>query len=443
MFELPELFGSPYVLPAIIVVVVLLLLLLLLSVSRRRRAGSAGKSDRPATAASASRTAATAPAAAIKARESSDRARGANAKTGPYITPSEGDPIAGVVRSILQGWGDLTAEDTNRLRIFRSDKVVAAISAAELPKNLKNAEHARTRLTQLRHFASSLQESPASSQETRPEAVATTEVPPAGDEVVPAGTTSDAGEGTSASSEKTGAEDTTETTWGVEKTAVLTSTAGATASWYSASVAGDAPSDVGEADKDEAASAAAALEVASRDALQIPSEEGTLEEAEAFVEEEVEEAEIFAEERSKEAEAVVEEEINLLEETTIEEELPKTGAAPVAEEPPEPGEPAAAEKVAGAGGFFSGLRASVSTAHDIMALPADEQVGMLAFLHPSELGKVFQATGDAELKKSVIDTLEHIGNTSSLDIIHNCLDDPDPEIQVYALDAADRLLGVN
>ena len=44
MFELPELLGSPYVMPAIIIVVALLLLLLLITMVRRRRARSAGRS---------------------------------------------------------------------------------------------------------------------------------------------------------------------------------------------------------------------------------------------------------------------------------------------------------------------------------------------------------------------------------------------------------------
>jgi len=42
----------------------------------------------------------------------------------------------------------------------------------------------------------------------------------------------------------------------------------------------------------------------------------------------------------------------------------------------------------------------------------------------------------------VIDVLENLGTPASLDVLRRCLDDPDPEIQLYAVDAADRLLGV-
>ena len=83
----------------------------------------------------------------------------------------------------------------------------------------------------------------------------------------------------------------------------------------------------------------------------------------------------------------------------------------------------------------------VSTATDVMALPPNDRPDMLAFLPPAELSKVFKSTDDSNLKKAVIDTLEHVGNTASLDAIHESLDDPDPEVQLYALDAADRILG--
>lgn len=89
------------------------------------------------------------------------------------------------------------------------------------------------------------------------------------------------------------------------------------------------------------------------------------------------------------------------------------------------------------------LSRNVTTAADIFALPEDERVEMLAFLDASELVKVLKTTEDRELKKGVIDTLEHIGGIASLDAIQASLDDPDPEIQLYALDAADRLLGKN
>ena len=67
---------------------------------------------------------------------------------------------------------------------------------------------------------------------------------------------------------------------------------------------------------------------------------------------------------------------------------------------------------------------------------------MTAFLEPSELTATFRATEDPELKKAVIDTLEHIGSPASLTALGNCFDDADGGIQLYALEAADRLLGI-
>ena len=120
-----------------------------------------------------------------------------------------------------------------------------------------------------------------------------------------------------------------------------------------------------------------------------------------------------------------------IEEAALLEEMPQVEELPEVEEVFE-------EVVASAA---SGASARVESAADLLALPAVEQAGKLAFLEPEELSKVFQTTGDKSLKKSVIDTLEHSGSTASLDAIHACLEDPDPEIQLYALDAADRLLG--
>ena len=67
---------------------------------------------------------------------------------------------------------------------------------------------------------------------------------------------------------------------------------------------------------------------------------------------------------------------------------------------------------------------------------------MLAFLEPPELARVVETSDDRGLKKSVIDVLENLGSSGSLDVLRRCLDDPDQEIQLYALDAADRLLGM-
>jgi len=90
----------------------------------------------------------------------------------------------------------------------------------------------------------------------------------------------------------------------------------------------------------------------------------------------------------------------------------------------------------------SRLSVKVETAEQLLALPAGERTDMAAFLPPAELVAAFRATHDADLKKAVIDTLEHIGSPASLNALGNCFEDADSGIQTYALAAADRLLGV-
>jgi hypothetical protein len=112
-------------------------------------------------------------------------------------------------------------------------------------------------------------------------------------------------------------------------------------------------------------------------------------------------------------------------------------AAPLFERP----QASAARGALASDDFLTDLGRRISTAEALLALPAGEQASMLPFLKPSELGKVLQTVTDTELKKAVIDTLESVGSPSALDIIYHCLDDPDPQIQSKALEAADRLLG--
>jgi hypothetical protein len=90
---------------------------------------------------------------------------------------------------------------------------------------------------------------------------------------------------------------------------------------------------------------------------------------------------------------------------------------------------------------LSSLHGRIRTADELMALQPEERADMLAFLEPSELSRVIGRSDERELKKSAIDVLENLGSPASLDVIRQCLDDPDQEIQLYALDAADRLLG--
>ena len=307
------------------------------------------------------------------------------------------DPLRAVVADILQGWGELTAEDTKRLEVFRPDKVVAAVEAVELSKEAKTAKYAQTRLAQLRHYAADLdtktkrlaaeaavispEPAPATDFAMEPDAAVAVEpaVEPKEEPAPrPVSATAEAGEH-------------------VLEPAVPTATVGGAALWP------------------------------EPNAPWLPEEEHTVEEA----------APAFAEEPVLEDEPGFEQSPVFL------------GEAPTFEAtPPESGHTFADTSLLAARtqvpeDSLSSLHLKIKTAADLMALPAEERADMVVFLEPSELAKVFEAAEDPDLKKAIIDMLEHVGNPTSLDVLRRCLDDPDPEIEVYALEAADRLLGVD
>jgi hypothetical protein len=76
-------------------------------------------------------------------------------------------------------------------------------------------------------------------------------------------------------------------------------------------------------------------------------------------------------------------------------------------------------------------------ARDIMALPKGDRLEVIGFL----LGGVINSSGNTpELKRAIIDTLEHLHSAALVNVLLDCIDDPDPIVQEYALAAADRLL---
>lgn len=83
----------------------------------------------------------------------------------------------------------------------------------------------------------------------------------------------------------------------------------------------------------------------------------------------------------------------------------------------------------------------LETAEDVLSLEVSEREDALTFLQPLELGRLFAATQDTHLKFSIIDILGREQDTDSIEALQACLDDPDPEVQLYALEAAERILG--
>lgn len=578
MFELPELFGSPYILPAIVVIVVLILVLVLLRMRAKRKmaaeagdgeAGAksranrgpayesglepAGKPDKHAlraaaqaqkaeaqAAAQAQKAEAQAARAAEKAAQpSKGRGRRAEADGAPadldtgmdyltddlpeaeaavfaagggaaaglgaaatidvadagavpppppwndtptpeatealpeedlYATPATeprshtghkaqpapresvlpgSDPVRTVVTDILQGWGDLAVEDTNRLEVFRPERVLAAITTAELPKDLKSSEYARTRLTQLKRYAANLERgeekviiAPVSAHEFSGLAGEriSADTAETGAAAQAAGIGANAAglgaAGVGAAALATGA---SAGTFPYDRPTVApavaspadpppTQTVDATPAAGTATTPGTAwEADVAEAHKstETAIAVAAAAFWARSDAPPQPPVQ----------------PEPPAPTEPVQTEPVPTVKPSPLDVWATDQEQPPP---PVAEKPVLQWEPVVPKADTPAApshdDFLTSLRGEISTAAGLMALPAGDRKEMLVFLKPGELAKVFAAATDSELKKSVIDALEDIGSSSALDVIHSCLDDPDPEVQIHALDAADRLL---
>lgn len=273
----------------------------------------------------------------------------------PLETGQLGDPIGRVIANMVHGWGNLEETDLNRLKLFRLEKVQAAVLAYELPKELKNDQQARSRLTQMQQFVNQLVSTP------RPAAKAT-DTPPA---AVPA------------------AEEPSST--------------------HAAQPTDDAFASARPAEEPKLSSGFASFYAA-------PTPEPV-------------------------------------------QPAPAAQPAPFAEPEPEPmpdveppvlslyssrvtsGDPLAAEPAP--------VNRNIKTAKDLLELSEEQQAQMVMFLEPAELSKVFDQTENADVKRSIIDTLEHVSNPASLEVLRRCLDDPDQEIQVYALRAADRMLGVN
>jgi len=419
----PELFGSPYVLPAIIVVVLLLLLLTLILIRRKRRVVVPGDVDRMAMGAdpsgpvdrrgvtapgpvdtamppvSSAVTASPQPPAPVQpiAQERPGPVADHPAEWSPSAMP-QFDPLQATVLDILQGWGELTPEDTNRLDVFRPERVIAAVAAAEVPKELKNSEYAHTRLAQLRRYVASIERPEAAPIASHPQplqpsptqAVAPTSQP----EIV---------QPLNAAAVQQAAE------------AVQAVAAPASAATLAASAAAVDAVAVDEPAVDT-----------TPPAMVVPMAGAATQRVSA-----AEPTSVTEPTRAAEAPTAY---------ATIQAEPPEASAPP--EAIPSPLEPAPPRVGGGLshGDFLASLRGTISTAGGVLALPAQDRAEMLAFLEPNELHKVFQATSDKQLKLAVIDTLESVGSPTALKIIHSCLDDPDPYVQLHALDAAERLL---
>jgi hypothetical protein len=315
------------------------------------------------------------------------------------------DPLKEVILDLVQGWGDLGPEDLKRLEIFRPEKVLELAEAMQLPKNVKGNEYSGTRLRQIRQYA----------------ATAKTEQKP-----------------TQASS-------------GGSPEATLTTAAGVAASAGALST----PAASGAAAAGEAAAAAARAVPGSSWPATAPPAQPTEASSPAWPGATRADAKPLASEVIPSPPAPESDRASAsgVAQSSATSDMGRPGFAGFAAKPAD--EILAAKP---AGTIFAPVttppesRAAEATELAPATVPAIQhrseakdrtrplQATALAFLQPAELSRVFGESHDTTLKKTIIDNLEHLGSPSALDVLRTCLDDPDPEVQMHALEAADRML---
>lgn len=374
--------------------------------------------------------------------------------------PAGTDPLNATIQEILDGWGELTPEDMKRLELFRADRLSEALTAVQLSKSKSN--DAKVRLSQMRQYAAGL-ERRAQDIQMAQAATAAAALAAATAAAPQAGGAPDAGP-SPATVVQPPFEQRSPIFAGYATPVVPAVAAGLSApvmpaappapstavpeatpasrSFYDAEPPKPAEIDPPAAVADPASSWAEPRPVWE------PDPEPELEEmpAPVFDEIEMEPAEVQLDTSGLGAALNEPMGMPMRETFPAEEEsedtffaaapprieLPSYSGAPFDDDLFWDDEPAA----------VAPLSAKVETAEQLLALPPNERVDMAALLPPTELAAAFRATHDPELKKAVIDTLEHIGTPSSLNALGCCFEDADSDIQVYALAAADRLLGM-
>lgn len=416
---MPVLFGNIYYLPAIVVVVLLLVLLLVVLLRKQRSAKGevyemiAAPAMEPVPAVPpqvAQQYAQPIPAPPVQAqpeelvaqepgkkRHKEKRGKKSNAEVENYVAeqPQESTPaprqagsrsmaavpipdpltlsgpLTGIIVDIIQGWGDIEDADLNRLKLFRPEKVRAAIQDFQLPKEMKSDQQAFNRFSTLQRWAAELPDSPsvvpqpAAPAEVAPQPPQPPQTPrPAQPFIQPI--------------------DFAETFASIQAVQMPAPQQAPQAQTYM-STRTDA---VAQATTPPTLSFSTPLATTpGPEVAPAPPSAPTVALDEGWA--------------------------------TVEEQIRNE---------PAPSEFALVEP---------------RTASDLMLLPDEDRRKKVVHLDPPELAKVFDQTNDPELKKAVINRLENAGNPASLEVLRRCLDDPDPEIQYHALQAADRLLGVD
>ncbi len=374
------------------------------------------------------------------------------AKAAPVAAPAAplateaSDPISVTILDLLNGWGDLTPEDMKRLELFRPDRLGAALLAVELPKSKSN--DMKVRLNQMRQYATDLARRAEADQAI---ASAAAPEPPVSAPPIPSGAEAERPEPAAwpaPTPEPRFLSEPLATAPGLPQEPEVKPEVNPplSRSFYDSDPEVLPPQPgASEPEPNETAS----LWSKPRPAWE-PDPEPALEEIPAPTFEEIDYDVPATQEETPAPEAI-----------SSSDERPASMGVPLDTTPlsaalsmgldaeektassPEPPRPARGGVVwGGVPPARLGRATQGGTAGQRLALPPEERIDMAAFLPPTELVATFRATQDPELKKTVVDTLEHIGSPASLNALGNCFEDTDPDIQIYALAAADRLLGV-
>ena len=401
------------------------------------------------------------------------------------------DPAASLVRNLVEGQGSLSGDELHRMELYRADKLLAAISALEEEFGGKKNENRRKRLQRLRQYAETLQQGPEEWEEAETQEIPTAQPLTTAPGPSPA-PSSEPSPGSSEApgddqSEKPAAEpelaetapadtpDTGETapdaaveseplweSWEEEseptqETELLSENEGAPV--YLEEESDEAvypPSVVGEeetlwpfeAPAEDISTPAAAPDVeVELDGVAQTGEEPV--------------AELVAEEPAPESEAeepVAEEPVAEsageapAEEPEAEEPAPEPvaeGFAPakewviaedaVAVEEAPPVEDAAPAEEWTVSEEAAAEEAAVAEPLAKDAAPADG-LPPLAGLSTEELAGLLASVEDKSIRVAAIDQLVAQPSPEGLQALYQCLEDPDPEIQLHALEAAEKLL---
>ncbi len=348
-----------------------------------------------------------------------------------HPVPRSADPAASLVRKLVEGQGSLSGDELHRMELYRADRLLAAIGSLEEEFGGKKNENRRKRLQRLRQYAETLQQRPDELEEAE-----TMETPAGQDLTTAPGLSPDASPDASPDSSPDSPEATV-----VDKSEKAAA---------EPELAEPEPAETGDtgAPKPDAVSEPEPMWESWEEESEPTQETELLSEsggAPFYLEEESDEAvypspvvgeeeadwpfEAPAEDISTPAAPEVEfaDIAQAAEEAAPESVIEESAAEPIAEEAVTAEEWVVAEEAAPAEPLAE------------EAAPAEED-GALAGLSTEELSGILASVSDKSIRIAAIDRLVEQPSSEGLQALYQCLEDADPEVQLHALEAAEKLL---